>query len=67
MEAQKTEVDAVASVAARVTRARLLLAFGQPELACPMLTRVRELWRNADASLALPRATADSVYRVGCT
>ena len=66
MEAQKMEVDAVASVAARVSRARILLATGQPAQACPMLSRVRELWRNADASLDGARATADSLHRAEC-
>ncbi len=66
MEAQKMEVDAVASVSARVTRARMLLAGGQASAACPMLTRVVQLWRDADASLAAPRAAADSMYRASC-
>lgn len=66
MEAQKMEVDAVASVSARVTRARMLLASGKRGVACPMLTRVLQLWRNADASLATPRAAADSMYRASC-
>ncbi len=60
------EVDAVASVAARVTRARLLLAVGDTELACRMLARVRQLWGKADASLHSARARADSLYREGC-
>jgi hypothetical protein len=66
MEAQKMEVDAVASVAARVSRARILLAAGEPAEACPMLSRVRELWRNADASLNSSRAMADSLHRAAC-
>jgi hypothetical protein len=65
-EAQKMEVDAVASVAARVTRARLLLDTGDHEVACRMLTRVRELWGKADTSLSAARAQADSLYREGC-
>ena len=65
-EAQKMEVDAVASVAARVARARLLLAAGESDVACPMLTRVRELWGKADASLNAGRARADSLFREGC-
>ena len=65
-EAQKMEVDAVASVAARVTRARFLLDAGQTEVACRMLSRVRQLWRNADTSLGASKATADSLYRAGC-
>ena len=65
-EAQKMEVDAVASVAARLARARLLLAGGDRSLACPMLERVRQLWRRADASLADRVARADSLYREGC-
>ena len=60
------EVDAVASVAARVTRARLLLDAGEPELACPMLARVRQLWGNTDASLDNSRERADSLHREGC-
>jgi len=65
-EAQKMEVDAVASVAARLTRARLLLATGEGAAACPMLERVRQLWRNADASVAPRAAEADSLLRTGC-
>ena len=65
-EAQKMEVDAVASVAARVTRARLLLADGESADACPMLLRVRELWTKADPSLQSSRAQADSLFREGC-
>ena len=66
MEAQKMEVDAVASVAARLRRARLLLATGVPAEACLMLSRVHELWHNADASLDSSRALADSLHRAGC-
>jgi hypothetical protein len=66
-EAQKMEVDAVASVAARVTRARLLLLDGgDSEVACRMLVRVRELWAKVDSSLEASRARADSLYREGC-
>ncbi len=65
-EAQKMEVDAVASVAARVTRARLLLESGDAEAACHLLARVRELWRKVDTSLDAARAGADSLYRAGC-
>jgi len=65
-EAQKVEVDAVASVPARITRARLLLAAGKPGEACRMLDRVRQLWRNADPTLDAARARADSSYRRGC-
>jgi len=65
-EAQKMEVDAVASVAARLTRARLLLAAGDTSGACPMLERVRELWRRADSSLADARARADGLFQEGC-
>jgi len=65
-EAQKMEVDAVASVAARLTRARLLLTAGDTSGACPMLERVRELWRRADPSLADARARADALYLEGC-
>lgn len=65
-EAQKMEVDAVASVAARVTRARLLLAARESASACPMLERVRELWTRTDSSLHHARAQADSLYAVGC-
>ena len=66
LEAQKMEVDAVASVPARVTRARLLLDAGQAEPACRMLTRVQQLWRNADGSVETATARADSLYRAGC-
>ncbi len=65
-EAQKMEVDAVASVAARVTRARLLLDAGESAVACRMLSRVQELWGKADASLDAARARADSLFREGC-
>jgi hypothetical protein len=65
-EAQKMEVDAVASVAARLTRARLLLDAGEPAAACLMLSRVRKLWRNADGSLGAAVAHADSLHRAGC-
>jgi hypothetical protein len=65
-EAQKMEVDAVASVAARVTRARLLLQAGEPAEACRMLARVHQLWRDADASVAPRAAEADSLLRTGC-
>lgn len=65
-EAQKMEVDAVASVAARVTRARLLLDAGTPDEACRMLARVRHLWRNADASLQSMKSRADALYTGGC-
>jgi len=65
-EAQKMEVDAVASVAARVTRARLLLDAGESAVACRMLSRVRELWGKADSSLDAARARADSLFREGC-
>ena len=65
-EAQKMEVDAVASVAARVTRARLLLQTNEPAEACRMLDRVHQLWLKADASLAPSRAEADSLRRAGC-
>jgi serine/threonine protein kinase len=65
-EAQKMEVDAVASVAVRVTRARLLLDVGETDVACRMLTRVRQLWGKADASLDAARARADSLQREGC-
>ena len=66
LEAQKMEVDAVASVGARVTRARLLLKSGQHGEACPMLTRVRQLWRHADPSLAARVTEADSLLRAEC-
>jgi serine/threonine protein kinase len=65
-EAQKMEVDAVASVAARVTRARLLGQAGEPADACRMLARVRELWHDADASVAPGAAEADSLFRADC-
>lgn len=65
-EAQKMEVDAVASVPARLTRGRLLLAAGDTARACGMLSRVRQIWRKADASLAAPVARADSLYRGAC-
>lgn len=65
-EAQKAEVDAVASVAARVTRGRLLLEANEPARACPMLDRARELWARADSSLAEARAALDSVHAAGC-
>jgi len=65
-EAQKMEVDAVASVAARVTRARLLLRAGERGEACPMLARVHQLWQNADASVAPQAAEADSLRRTEC-
>ena len=65
-EAQKMEVDAVASVAARLTRARLLLDAGDPEVACRLLARVRQLWGKADASLRSAQVRADSLYREGC-
>lgn len=65
-EAQKMEVDAVASVAARVTRARLLLDAGNSDEACRMLARVRQLWRNADTTLLTGKARADSLYGAGC-
>jgi tRNA A-37 threonylcarbamoyl transferase component Bud32 len=65
-EAQKMEVDAVASVAARVIRARLLLKTGKRAEACRMLVRVRELWRDADSSVAPQAGVADSLYDAGC-
>jgi len=65
-EAQKMEVDAVASVAARVTRAHLLLDAGDSDDACRMLGRVRQLWRHADASLLTEKARADSLYAGNC-
>jgi len=65
-EAQKAEVDAVASVAARVTRARLLLETGEQAQACAMLARARHLWRRADASLDSQRATLVSLQADAC-
>lgn len=65
-EAQKMEVDAVASVSARLTRARLLLDAGDAHTACRLLDRVRELWANADASLDPARTHADSLHRENC-
>jgi len=65
-EAQKAEVDAVASVAARVTRARLLLETGEQALPCALLARARQLWRNADSSLAGARASLDSLRAEAC-
>ena len=59
-------MDAVASVAARVTSARLLLDAGQAPRACALLTRVKQLWRDADASLGAALAKADSLQRAGC-
>jgi hypothetical protein len=65
-EAQKMEVDEVASVAARVTRARLLLAEGDRTTACGMLARVHQLWRNAEPSVALAAREADALQRTEC-
>jgi hypothetical protein len=65
-EAQKMEVDAVASVSARLTRARLLLDAGERDAACLMLRRVRQLWAAADPSLDDARARADALYRGRC-
>ncbi len=65
-EAQKMEVDAVASVAARVDHARLLLTAGERDRACRMLTRVRELWHDADASLTAARERMESLHTEGC-
>lgn len=66
MEAQKMEVDAVASPAARVTRARLLLTLGDSVRACGLLTRVRHLWRNADPSLDESRAELEQLRVAAC-
>jgi TolB-like protein len=65
-EAQKMEVDEVASVGARVTRARLLLAEGDTAVACHLLARVRQLWRNADPSVAPAAQRADTLRRSAC-
>ena len=65
-EAQKMEVDAIASVSARLTRARYLLDAGEPEAACRMLSRVRQLWADADPSLDDAKARADSLHRERC-
>ncbi|HEX5005069.1 MAG TPA: serine/threonine-protein kinase [Gemmatimonadales bacterium] len=66
LEAQKMEVDAVASAAARVARARLLLSLGDSAEACRLLTRVRRLWRDADRSLDAARAELEAVRKGGC-
>jgi hypothetical protein len=65
-EAQKTEVDAVASVPARIERARLLARKGEREAACRHLTRVRQLWIAADSSLGPLRQRADSLHEEAC-
>lgn len=65
-EAQKMEVDAVASVSARLTRARLLLEAGERDSACLMLRRVHQLWADADPSLDDAKAHAGSLYREHC-
>ncbi|HMU60648.1 MAG TPA: serine/threonine-protein kinase [Gemmatimonadales bacterium] len=65
-EAQKMEVDAVASVSARLTRARLLLDAGERDAACLMLRRVHQLWTGADPSLGGAKGRADSLHRERC-
>lgn len=65
-EAQKTEVDAVASVPARIERARLLARRGERDAACRHLTRVRQLWTDADSSMSPVRHRADSLHAEVC-
>ncbi|MGE5927308.1 MAG: hypothetical protein ACM357_08135, partial [Gemmatimonadota bacterium] len=48
---QAGEVDAVLSVFVRLLRAELALANADPARACRLASRVRELWRDADAAL----------------
>jgi len=65
-EAQKTEVDAVASVPARLDRARLLASRGDQVAACRHVTRVRALWTNADSSMAPLIGRTDSLHAEVC-
>jgi hypothetical protein len=65
-EAQKFEVDAVASVPARVERARLLARRGDREAACRHASRVDELWAGADESMAALTRRADSLQAEAC-
>jgi TolB-like protein len=64
--AQKTEVDAVASVPARIERARLLARRGERDEACRHLSRVRQLWAAADSSMSPVRHRADSLHAEVC-
>jgi predicted Ser/Thr protein kinase len=65
-EAQKTEVDAVVSVPARLDRARLLARRGDQVAACRHVTRVRALWTNADSSMAPLIRRTDSLHAEVC-
>jgi hypothetical protein len=58
---QAGEVDAVLSVFVRLLRAELALAEGDPLRACRLAARVRELWSDADTSLAPLVARAERV------
>lgn len=61
--AQAGEVDAVLSAFVRLRRAELALAEGDRVGACRQATRVRELWKRADARLSPFMARAERVAR----
>jgi hypothetical protein len=65
-EAQKSEVDAVASVPVRLDRARLLAKRGNLEAACRHVTRVLELWTGADSSMLPLIRRSDSLHAEVC-
>jgi len=62
-EAQAGEIDAATGTVARLRRAELALAREDPDHGCPLVARVRVLWRGADVALAPLRARADSLAR----
>ena len=55
--AQAGEVDAALSALARLRRAGLALARGPDDEACRLVSRVRELWADAELALAAPRGS----------
>jgi tetratricopeptide (TPR) repeat protein len=64
-EAQAGEVDVAVGAVARLRRGRLALERGDSGVACKHLERVRELWGQAEPSLAPARTLTDSLAR-GC-
>lgn len=60
-ETQAGDVDGVLGVFARLRSGALLLELGRRGEACPLISRVRELWAGAEAAYAGLRARADSL------
>lgn len=60
------EVDAALSGVARIMRAELLMERGKVAEACALVTRVRELWHDAERGFAAWRKRADKGSWPGC-